>query len=651
MATHINVSYNPKVQALVARVYPKIEAFEKERPFLGRFIKDIFNNRKISFRMGYSGAEALVKLLRETAMDAVLQSPGDVDTHPEAFWTLADAAKASGGNAAITGLLCLYYHFRRKGYLKDTFQGAKKSPMPYIHTRSFATLMAKEYTCSDDLYYIGYSKNRHKAPIVLPWANKDLRKMVVDAFLRWPNRYDRPSETLRLLYESEAWFADKGKDIHTYMDLTESVLSTCIGSVMLLPKGKWRTLSMQFLFWIFTVQILDHPEHCFFSGSHLWTPGIVINRRIPIHLAAGYQFAMYGQTDEVRQDKGILLIIKDGDLLSANGMKNEVYTIDLSDVTVPLYWRILANYAKGTTVMRVGGAKRFLLWLMADKKRSGLAYAHVSKDELVRYRSHVSKMSLAGVARNTCINETRKILRWASAAGYLTIEEFALKDFVYFDYRNNPKPAPFVKEEILRLISASNDLGETIDVRFKLVSCVIRILTVSEIRIGALVRMTLNDLVSNEKGEFTYWNRIKKKGVDKHPIRCTKMTSDIIREAIALTEEIRRDCPSGMHDGCVFIYRNGPSSSVPFGVFSTNRINQDLQRVAEKAGLEDRVTTGRLRDTYMSAAERFARNHGFNDLQRAILTKHANKLSTRSYVRLHLSDVLRAVQGVKIGNL
>lgn len=651
MSNRIKLSYNPKVQALVARVRPQLDAFERENPFLGRFILEVFNDRKVSYRMGYSGAEALVHLLKATGMDAVLRSPADVDAHPEAFWVLADAAKASGGDAAITGLLCLYHHFYRKKYLKETFKGAEKSPMPFIHTRSFATLMAKEYTCSDDLYFIGYSRHRHKATIVLPWANRDLRAMVVDAFIRWPNMYDRSSATLRLLYEAEAWFVDKGKDIHSFSDLTEDVLTTCIGSIMSMRKGKRRTTSMQFLFWIFSVQILDHPEHRFFEGSHLWTPGIVINRRIPIHLAAGYQFAIYGQTDEVRQDKGVLLIIKDGDLLSANGQKNEVYTIDLSDVTIPLYWRILANYAKGTTVMRVGGAKRFLMWLISDKKCTGMPYELVSKDELSRFRSNVSRMSLAGTARNKYINDTRKILRWASAAGYLAVDILALKDFVYFDYKNNPKPDPLCKEELRMLIATTEALGDGFDVRFKLLSCIVRILLSCEIRIGALVRMTLSDLNTNEKGEITYRNRIKKKGVDKHPIHLTKRTSDIIREAIALTDDIRKDCPAGMHDGCVFIYRNSSSSSVPFGVFTTNRVNQDLKRVSDKAGFEESVTTGRLRDTYMSAAERFARNHGFNDLQRAVLTKHANKLSTRSYVRLHLSDVLQAVQGVKIGNL
>ena len=645
-------SYNPKFRALVERVQPQLDAFEHENRFLGGFIKEVFNNRRQSYRMGYAGAEALVKLLKATGVDAIIRRAEDVDLRPDAFWILMEAAaKATGGKEAITGILCLYHHFYRKKLLKETFKNAEKSPMPFIHTRSFVTLMLKEYTCLDDLFYIGYSKNRNKAPIVLPWANKDLRGMVVEAFLRWPNMYDRSSATLRLLYESEEWFEDKGKDIHSYKDLTAEVLSTAIGHIMSLPKGKWRTVSMQFLFWVFSVQITKHPEHRFFEGSHLWTPGLVINRFIPKHLADGYRFALFGQTDEVKQDKGVLMIVKNGDLFSANGMKNEVYRIDFSDVTVPLYWKALANYAVRLSVFRAHGAKRFVKWLIQYKKRRGLPYERVTADEMNAYRAHISRLSIQGTARNHQIQEARQFLTWASDAGHIAVDEFAMNDFLYFDYHYVPQPEPLNKKTIRKLIEACDQMAQEFDVRFALVLRIIRILLSCEIRVGALVRMTMDDLRFNEDGTVDYLNRIKSKGVNKFPLHLTKVTANLIRECIQLTESVRDACPAGLHDGCVFIYKNGPSSSLPFGVFNRTRINQDFKRASQKAGLKRTVTSGQLRDTYMTAAERFARKHGYNALQQSVLTKHANKLSTRSYVKIPVSDLLIAAKDVKLGNL
>ena len=646
-------SYNPKFRALVERVQPKIDAFERENPFLGGFLREHFNNRGTSKRMGYNGAEALIALLKDTGVAGLLRSPEDVDRRPDVFWKLADAAKATGNNYAINGLLCLYYHFRRAGFFKSNFKKAEKSPARFLSISRFWSLMKGKYTCSDDLFFIGYSKNRHKAPMIIHWTNRDLLAMVVDAFTRWPNTYDRSSKTLALLYESEDWFEDKGKTIHSYKDFTEDVLTTCIGHIMSIPKGQWRTVSMQFLFWLFSVQITDHPEHRFFERSHLWTPGIVIDRRIPVHLAAGYRFAIYGQTDEVTQDRGILLILKDGDLMSANGLKNEVYTIDLSGITVPLYWKALANYAVRTTVNRVSGAKSFVSWLINYKKLTGAPYGTVSAEELERFRAFVSHLSVNGSARNQRINEARKFLTWASAAGYLVVQEFAMRDFIYFEYHYVPRPNPLDRDTIRRLIVATEWLALNFDPRFALLSRIIRIIYTCEIRIGNLVSMCISNLRFNEDGTATYMSRIKSKGVDKHPVTYTKATAVLFRECIDLTEDVRRDCPAGIHDGCIFIYRNGPESRMPFGVYTPTRVSQDLKIASRKAGLDANVTTGQLRDTYMTATERYARKNGLNDLQQSILTRHANRLSTRSYVRYDIGDMLMEVDEKKarIGKL
>lgn len=644
-------SGNPLFNAMIGRVRPQLEAFAQENPFLGGVIMEVFNDRQHTFKMGYETASALVKLLSITGVASILTSPEAVDELPDVFWTLLDEAKHQESERMIKGVLCLYHAFHWKHFFGQRFESHPKSPSPFIHHLGFRELVLKEYTTSADLFFIGYSKNRHKRPMVIHYRNSDLRDMVVESFIHWPNQSDLASSSLTLLHEAEDWFEEKEKDVHSFEDLREDVLSTGVNHILRTEPGPWRILRMQFLFWIFSYQIRTHPQHRFFEGSHIWSPGIVINKVIPVHIARGFRFALYGQTDEVKQDRGILLIVKDGDRLSSSGRKEQIYQIDLSNVTVPLYWRILGNYAVHHSESRATAAKGFFLWLMKKKEREKAPYDRITSDDLYQYRVHVSHRVLNGTARNKRINDARKVLRWAEDHGYIMTDYNAYEHFVYFDYHYTPQPTPVPLDDIRRALDAADRLTETLDERFALMRIIIRILLTCELRVGAVCRMRIEDLLARPDGSMVYVNRIKKHGAVKHKIILSKGTACLIREALEITAPVREECPTGMLDGVVFIYRNPSCASLPYGGYTTTKVGNDLKYISEEAGLKEKLTCGRLRDTYMTAVERYARQNGLTDLQQMVLTKHAVKFSTRSYTRLNLSDMLIRCDNITLGTI
>lgn len=644
-------SGNKNIRALIQRFRPGIDAFARDYPFLGGFILEVFNDRGHNFKMGYETADALISLLRITGAASVLSSPEAIDGNPEVFWTLLDEAKHQDSERMMKGVLCLYHAFYWKHYLGERFESHPKSPAPFIHHLGFQELVLKEYITSADLFFIGYSKNCNRRPIVIHYRNNDLRDMVVEAFINWPNKSDLASSSLKLLHEAEGWFEEKARNVHSFEDLREDVLSTGVEHILRTEPGPWRILRMQFLFWIFSYQIRTHPQHRFFEGSHIWSPGIVINKVIPVHIAKGFHFAVYGQTDEVKQDRGILLIVKDGDLLSSSGRKEQIYQIDLSKVTVPLYWRILGNYAVHHSETRASAAKGFFLWIMEKKEKEKTPYDRITSDDLYQYRVHVSHLVSNGTARNKYINDAKKVLRWAEDHGYITTDYNAYEHFVYFDYHYTPQPSPVSLDDIRRALDAADRLTETFDERFALMRIIIRILLTCELRVGSLCRMRIDDLIVRPDGSMVYVNRIKKHGAAKHDIILSKGTADLIREALEITAPVRKECPAGMLDGVVFIYRNPSCAPLPYGGYTTTRVSNDLKSISKEAGLKERLSSGRLRDTYMTAVERYARQNGLTDLQQMVLTKHAAKFSTRSYTRLNLSDMLTRCDNITLGTI
>lgn len=622
-------------------------------PFLADFLKGIAVDRHNMYHPGYYGVIAVIDIFWRTGLDRVLTSPKAVDETPEAFWKLMDEAKRQDNSKvvprAVEGLWRLYCNFDRRGFLGEAFGSDPRSPKEVLKSNAFHQFLKETFTCSEDTYRLTYANNRHPQFLIIKYSNRDLLTMVTDAFSRCLNKFNRLSRSLDTVYDVEKWFGEEAASIHDYRDLDERKLVTAINNVKKMYEGNLRRERMLFLFHLYSIQMLDHPEHRFFAGSHVWSPNIVLDRRIPMHLADGYSFAVFGQTNHINQNGGILMVVKDANLLSANGRKNTVFSFDLSAITIPEYWRAVSHYIIQVSYGKVSYVKNFLIWMQERKAANGEDVRIIDNQDLYFYRCTVAKRQSLGKARTLTIQELRRFLRWAESEGYVSVMPGAMDELTGFEGSNSVNPNPLGKTDLERLLDGLHRKGEE-RFRFRLSEALCRLLLYKDIRPGQLCAMTLSRLVEGPDGLLCDWSKSKNGGFSPEMRVYENKFSDVLREVIELTEPIRQKCPKGSYEDHVFIYPEPPCSHTPFGIMTASALERDMRIVCEELGLPP-YTPGNIRDTYMTAITRFARKHGLSDIQKSVLTRHASKISTRSYVRENLEDILKQVEMINLGNI
>ena len=643
-------SINSKVRALKCESFGQVDQLGQVNPFLASLLREIAVDRHNGNRLGFHGVVEVVTLLRLTGLDGVLVSPEAVDSHPEAFWELMEAAKHRDLVAVVPrgveAVRRLYVNLDNRGCLGEAFRSHPKSPHEVLRTMPFKDFLRERFVCAEDTFLVTYSRHAHPQFLNLHFERRELGEMVVDAFLRCLNKNDRRGRSLDVLYEVESWFVDCGP-IRSYRDLDGTVLSNAIRYIMSHYEGRTRKEYMCFLFHVFSIQLLDHPEYDFFRASHIWSTPIVLDRRIPLHLAAGYRFAVFGQVNDLHQDGGVLMVVKDGRTLSANGRVNMVFRFDLSSITNPVYWRAFSRYIIQYAFMELSDLRQFLVWLQEWKASSGTDPAVLTSVDTAEYRVLLSRKRISGSSRNCTLSRILKFLRWADGEGLLTVMPGALSALQKFETFHRMDPSPVSTEELGRLRACLLELGKEFP-RYLLVEKITHLLVKCDVRVGQLCAINLDSLLERPDGTIDYYSKRKNSGSDFYHYLFPKGCSDILREVMAMTEEVRRACPVGGFDKHLFVYREAACSQMPFGLLTTNKVGMDLRYASKVAGLRD-ISTGNLRDTYMSAAMGFARKHNLNDLQRMLLTKHANRYSTKSYTKIYLDDLLiygeRAVLG------
>lgn len=633
----------------------RVNKFCLKNDFAGKFILGLTSNRSLSRRLSLLQANILLDLLESTGLDTRLTSPQEADAHVEYFWSLISEcwtqySTKGRRDYAIDAVCVYYYHMRRMRWLGHCFPKHEKSPYIFLGLGEFAQTLKAQPVHIEDVFILRYSRSKKDRLIVVPFRNSILQLTVIDAFRRWTNVWDRTGKSLKIIFEVEDWFEGTTDSLTSQLDFDAVMFSTAKRHIVsAYPKGQWRLEAMKFLFHLYSILFRDHPKHDYFRGSYLWNKDIVLDRKVPYHLAKGYEVAFHGQLSTFEQTEGVLLVVHNADHLSANYRPTEIYTVDLSEITVPVYWRALANFILHVNKSRTCAAKRFVLWLQKRKASTGEDTLIISQKDLIEYRGFISRHTSDGAGRNKAINDATKFLRWASDENYIILQQDALKYFGYFETIYMPKPEPVSKKDIKLLRAALLTLAKK-EPRYRLSLVVVDMLLLSNIRVGQICAMRLSDLHERPDGTMVLYSRVKNRGSAKVSQILDRSVSDQIRQAITFTSALRQECPSDMLCDQLFIYRNPPCASVPYATITNNRIGDDLQRASALAGIP-KVTTGRLRDTYMTMAVVHSVVHNYTDLQQMALTNHVRKISTNSYAGLDIETVLDKMPAINIGSL
>lgn len=655
MSRHHANTTNPKFLQRQKEYMTLTSDFGARSPFLMHLIERTRKTKPVGpRRFGYAEAEELIGVFDETGLTERLRSDADVQD-PAVFWTAMDCAKArqhaSGNSRAIRALVFLYENMDKNEVFTDDFKRAEKSPYAFLRKNSFLDRLCTEYTCADDVYFINYSSIHLPVMLVLPYNNRFLRTLVVDAFGRSQSTNVTTKSDSRELCAMEEVFGPFAETIHNIFDLNAEVFAYAKDYIMRKYEDeRLRAKSMRLLWDIFRHAVLSHPEHDFFKNSHLWNATLIINHRVPSQVAMGYVPVIVESYGSIPAYDKVLYVYTNGEYFGANGVTYGMFAVTFSGIKNENYRWLAVNFIAATDQRRHPIVSSFLCWIEERKVRPGYKYGRMNwlyMDELCSYRNVISGKTRNAASRNVYITTLTGFIRWAAGTGRIHLQKGVFKYFGLFKCRYKPKPRSLVTCRIKALKSAFHALAEN-EPRFLIIDVIFDILLRSDIRAGQLCSLDLERVTWNENGTSTYLSRVKNRGDGMVVTTFSRRCTELLREAERLTDEIRKECPVGGPETCLFLYRGIRKHDDRFAVMNIQRLNEDLRAACEKAGIPY-VTTGNIRDTRMTAVTKFAHRHNLNDAQIATLTKHAQRTSLNSYVDLHIEDLLYAADDINLG--
>ena len=655
MAIDLTVSNKTKLLGEAKKeIRRRCKAFSEEFPILYEFMLPYINYPN-SRRLGPTRTAYMYSVFKASGFVFADTTPEDLGRDPETFFDLADTVvrEFHKDRTYAMGSIMLFYQFLQKEKrISPSFLDGNRSPYSLLAKQTFMQYMYRDYEKRDDMFFLRHGRQRFNTKFyVVPCQNHYLRDLLIEAIIKWPTAWIQHGQSrLDLITEAEKWFEGTTDKVQSWEHFDAKMLDTARRHIMRIYEGEWRKDAMRFLFFFYRGLLLAHPEHDFFKGSYYYCSELVLNKHLPSHLASGYEIAFYGQRQPFLQGHGTIFIVYDADRLGASYRKTEIRRYDLSMITVESHWNALANFILEQDRDKIIECRYFLQWFENRKKTTGEDPNTITKVDMDAYRLHIAEKRENGGSRNACICQVTKIIRWMSDGRFLRVAPDALKDFGYFFVNSTPAPSPLLREEIAKLLEMLEIMGRE-QPRFLLIGILIQLMLNIEIRAGSILTLRLWDIKYYDDGSSKILVRAKASGVDKTPYYLTKESTDLVRRAIELTEDVRRRCPASSIRSHVFIYegKEGAGDS-PFSAMNLQRFDLDLKEAGSRIGRKD-LNSGMLRDTMFTMLNLHMIKERVPNYKKSALTHHASLRSIRSYAVVTVTDILCNTPKLVIGKI
>lgn len=623
-----------------------------EYPYLYEFCIRYSKDRS-SRRLGKKRISYLYRIIKTHAWINVCTKHVHLIKTPDIFWDLIDSAHKlfdEDRDYAIDTVIYLYLFLLREKHLPPAWESIH-SPVHVIYSEWFQRYLHREYKGRDCLFFLRHGQMMyHSQFYVLDYHNQELRDMFVDSILQWKYAWNkRTPSRLGVLLEAEEWFEGTTDGVRSWEDFNAQMLDVAKRHICLRHEGEWRLVCLKFLFYFYSQLILQHPDYDFFKGSLVYCPEMVLDNRTPKHLADGFEFAFFGQQNPFLQGRGMLFVIKDAHLQNSSNRKTEIKQYDFSKITNHNYWNAIANYCLHGN-KEIIAARSFLIWLEKHKTETRENPLCLTADDMDAYRIYISKKMANSGSRNAYVRCVTHFINWLQDSSFLQVNQDALNDFSYFLSNQEVNPQPLTKQDIQKLRDTLIILGQNTP-RYLLVELILRILLLSDVRVGALVSILLEDIEFLDDGSSKCHILSKTSNPDRQTFTFTQECTDLLREAITLTEDIRGRCPRYSVKEHLFLYeRVHGRSAFPFNSMNIQRFNLDLKAAAKKAGISH-VSSGRLRDTFMTATNLYMIENNVPDYKKPVLTNHKDKRSILNYAIFNIGDILERSPRYTVGRI
>lgn len=631
-----------------------VEPLKREYPLLYEFVQPLmyYGNSR---RLGPVRQASLYRIFSVCPWVTSETMPRDLGRDPERFWDLIDAATAQQEDTAPYDretVIILYTHLEASNKLMPSFLEGKRSPRFVIGNQEFRRYLVLSYKGREHIFILRHGQMKHASTFLfLNYRNSYLRECLTDCIVHWPEAWiNRRPSRLDVLHDAEKWFEGTTDNVTSWEQFNATMLDTARRHIINhYHEMDWRRVCMKFLFFFYSTLILEHKEHDFFAGSYIYNTVMVLNNNTPGHLASGFEFAVYGQKDIFRQGRGVLFVIEDADLHSSSYRKTEIKRYDLSNITIPEYWDVMANYIIHNKRNNVIYARAFLVWLINRKRELGENPRIITLEDIEEYRVFIAGKTNNGGTRNAYVMAFNHFIQWLDNSKEIAVADDAKDPMSYFFINAKTNPNPVSKNKLSLLQHALVELGEK-NPRYLLDSIIVDISLLHDVRIGGLVTVSVDDITYFDDGMSRANILSKSTNPSKTIHYFSKHITDLLRKAEELTKDIREECPACTIRQQLFIYRCEKKSGLPFNAMNITRLNLDLAFACKKAGL-DVITSGHLRDTFMTMLNLYMIEKGIPDYMKPSYTHHTSRRSILNYAIIDIKDILERVPELTIGKI
>lgn len=556
--------------------------------------------------------DLFVSSLEEASVRRGVRSAADIDQ--EFFFDIVDAALAQprGKNELLTMLMGFFKH-------GVTSLGFSLDEGPYFNREAFlSTQMARflrhEYTGRVNTFLlikrdIGFKHTIVNVSLPVPSLRPVFERLFTGRGL---SSYEYRSVQGQIISSLEGYVTDWSS-----FTFTEECFFHQVGYFRMVYAGSERDFgfavaALRALY----VSVDAVNGGAFFRDARFLTYGVLTTPRFIEYITADYIFTLYSPYETVDSGLRRVFILKGFDSYKKTLLREDYIGIDFSAITDPFYrslaWRCVTSDAK--RLYRLG---------LHSKLRQTLVYLDMCKS-MERYRtpSHgvfsvwdalmvnefFEDICSTPATFNSSITDVRDFLRWASGCRCLDVDPVAFDVLKKKKMPKNVTNTPVIPDEAITALSGWLAERSRQESKYAQALIIFNLLIITPMRSGHVCKLRRDELVFDSfLNSYVYMGISKGTNGGKDAIVLGGGATGLIRKALAIGEEIGKDCPDpGMRD-YVFVCRERQH----YDVFSTVRFRKLFERANAACGYD--FGPANIRATYMTKAYIEASRSGRSD--------------------------------------
>ena len=401
------------------------------------------------------------------------------------------------------------------------------------------------------------------------------------------------------------------------------------------------------------------PKSELFGKDSIITQILLLSPVIHRLVLEDYRFCRINPFDDFGDDKKYCFITS-GPYSKSTRTIDEGYIItDLSLISSPSYRRLVVQYLQSiqrpfkTEVIYIARALSFLESIKAIPGYSNpdlLTLNNTEANALISFfTNHDTKENSLNIddispSAGLHISLARSFFLWCKDAAKIVFEDNFFKVFKPLKYTYYKGGNPADEQNSIQLAKYLEKKSHE-SLKDHLVYIVFLILMQTEMRVSHILRAKVSSLIETIKADhYTLRVVTKTSHGEEVDTDLAPQTVSLFKKAIAITEEVRKNCNIPALSDFIFLYQSSKTRTTKI---SSATITQSLLKASRELGFTKAINSKVLRDTHATNANKFLKANKLPETDLTKLTGHASRaMDENHYLDYDLVDMLEAAYGV-----